>query len=184
MLGLVFCEFSDFVEEAFGEAALDEILSLDGLASGGVYTRVGVYPHQEMFALVKGAAAQAGLPATEILVRFGRHLAGRFTEGFPEMFAAAPTLIELLASVDQKIHVEVRKLYPDAELPRFDVRSMSADQIELEYTSHCRLEHLAQGLIEGVAAHYGVAADIEMTPGAEFGETSVLFAIRARALAA
>jgi len=52
MKGMVFTEFLEMVEDQFGFTMADKIISEAELASGGVYTSVGTYHHQEMVALV------------------------------------------------------------------------------------------------------------------------------------
>ena len=48
MLGVVFTEFVEMVEDSFGEEVADEMLEMSKLASGGVYTAVGTYSYQEI----------------------------------------------------------------------------------------------------------------------------------------
>jgi hypothetical protein len=53
------------------------------------------------------------------LPRLGQHLFGRFV-CFP-FFSGVTSAFDFLAGLNGIIHVEVRKLYPDAELPHFEV---------------------------------------------------------------
>jgi hypothetical protein len=50
--------------------------------------------------------------------------------------------------------VEVRKLYPDAELPQFEVRRFGADCLEMIYRSTRPFADLAAGLIAGCVSHF------------------------------
>ena len=52
------------------------------------------------------------------------------------------------------IHAEVRKLYPDAELPSFIVEYHDADRLVLLYQSPRHFEDLAEGLMHGCVAHF------------------------------
>ena len=47
------------------------------------------------------------------------------------MFANATNGFEFLQSVDQEIHVEVLKLYPDAELPSFRNELLSEHVLQM-----------------------------------------------------
>jgi len=58
--------------------------------------------------------------------------------------------------------VEVRKLYPDAELPHFATRHRDDQKMILEYTSSRRMSDLAHGLIEGCLNHFGETAHIAL----------------------
>ena len=57
MKGIIFREFLEMVEEQFGYKTVDTIIENSNLASKGIYTSVGTYPHQEMFSLVKELSA-------------------------------------------------------------------------------------------------------------------------------
>jgi Haem-NO-binding len=48
---------------------------------------------------------------------FGKHLFGRFVCNYPQFFGGINSALTFLANIEGYIHVEVRKLYPDAELP-------------------------------------------------------------------
>ena len=52
MKGLVFREFANMVEREFGQDAFDDLVDECDLPSGGAYTTVGDYDHQEMLDLV------------------------------------------------------------------------------------------------------------------------------------
>lgn len=160
MKGIVFTEFLDFVGAELGSDMVDDIIEDAAPASGGAYTAVGTYPYAEMGALVGALARRTGAPANQLLRAFGRHLCRRFTVKFPAFFASAPTLFDFLASVDGHIHVEVRKLYPDAELPSFRVNARGPEAIDLDYASCRALDALAEGMIAAAAEHYGFPAAI------------------------
>ncbi|MEM0912514.1 MAG: heme NO-binding domain-containing protein, partial [Pseudomonadota bacterium] len=53
MKGIVFDEFTEMVEEVFGDDMLDDILdeNADKLSSGGAYTSVGTYDHNDLVTL-------------------------------------------------------------------------------------------------------------------------------------
>jgi len=53
MKGIIFREFIDMVEAQFSPQMVDDIIQASTLASGGAYTSVGTYPHDEMFQLVE-----------------------------------------------------------------------------------------------------------------------------------
>ena len=154
MKGVVFTQFLDFVEEAHGLDLVDDIIDASGVESGGAYTAVGTYPTHELAALVSAAARELGTTVPDLLHRFGHHLCKTFVATYPQYFAVADDLYDFLASVDGHIHIEVRKLYPDAELPTFKVHERRPDGITLDYRSARCLEALAAGLIEGAAEHY------------------------------
>ena len=52
MKGMIFCEFLEMVEGSFGLAVMDEMVESSELPSGGIYTAVGTYDHQELITMV------------------------------------------------------------------------------------------------------------------------------------
>ena len=71
-----------------------------------------------------------------------------------------PSLFSFLNSIDQYIHPEVLKLYPDAELPRFDAEIKSDNEMILNYMSSRKMSDLAIGLIKGAANHFKENVDV------------------------
>jgi len=154
MKGIVFTEFLEMVEDSFGFELADHIIEACDLPSGGSYTSVGVYDHQEMGQLVAALSQQTGYTHSQLLHAFGKYLFQRFTQGYQTFFHGVPDAFGLLSGIENHIHVEVRKLYPDAELPSFEVARPDAKTMILHYRSERGLADLAEGLIEGCIAHY------------------------------
>ena len=160
MKGIVFTEFLDFVGGRYGADMVDDIIEDACLSNGGAYTSVGTYPFSDMGALVGALAGRTGAAAPDLIRAFGSRLCQRFVVKFPAFFDAETCLFDFLASVDGHIHVEVRKLYPDAELPAFRVSARSARSIDVDYASCRPLEALAEGMIAAAAEHYGETVEI------------------------
>lgn len=161
MKGVVFTEFLTMVEDRFSLATVEEIIEKAQLPSHGVYTSVGTYPVEEMVSLVSQLAAKTGIPIPDLLKAFGRHLLSRFVVGYPGFFSSHRSALDFLMAVEGHIHVEVRKLYSDAELPRFLCERPSPDRLILHYRSPRGLADLAEGLITGCAAHYGEKLELQ-----------------------
>lgn len=166
MKGIVFTEFLGFVGHRFGEDMVDDIIGACPLASGGAYTAVGTYDHGEMVALCGALSERTGAPAHDLVKAFGGHLSRTFEAGYPGFFARSAQFFDFLESIEGHIHVEVRKLYPDAELPTFTIVERSAKRMVIDYRSPRRMGALAEGLIEGTGRHFGVAARVR-TEGLE-----------------
>lgn len=160
MKGIVFTEFLEMVEKRFGPDVADAIIVNANLPSGGVYTSVGTYDHKELVALVVQLSSVTKAPPPALVKAFGKHLFARFVVGFPKFFANVSSSFQFLRNVESYIHPEVRKLYPDAELPRFEARDVDAQTLELIYRSSRHFADLAEGLIEGCTEHFGDAIDL------------------------
>lgn len=176
MLGMVFTEFLEMVEQRWSPALAEQLLTDVAPASGGHYTAVGYYPTDELVALVGALTVHSQQPAAALVQAFGEHLFGRFLQLHPALFANGSDCFRLLASVDNHVHREVRKLYPDAELPTFSVREHSAQRLVLEYRSVRPLADLAEGLIRACIAHFDEPLQLRRTElPPEHGQAGALF---------
>jgi len=175
MKGIIFLEFLDLVEDKFGLDVADEMIESSTLASNAAYTSVGTYPFDEMVQLVTHLSAQTQVSVPDLLQVYGEHLLGRFAAQYPVHFEGLSSTFELLEKLDNTIHVEVKKLYPEAELPRFHPDRISDSQMRLRYESDKPLSTLAYGLIAGCAGHFGETIDIEMDDQSTDGQTRVNF---------
>ena len=154
MKGIVFVEFIDMVDELFGEEVTERIIETSDLASDGAYTSVGTYDHNELVALVSRLSQETEVPVPALLRRYGKHLFGRFHGLYPEFFTEISDVFNFVSKIEDYIHVEVRKLYPDAELPAFDCVSLGPNQLELTYQSCRPFADFCVGLLEGCIEHF------------------------------
>lgn len=86
MKGVIFTEFLTLVEQEFGMAVVDAIVQESNLETGGAYTSLGTYDHRELLSMVGRLAEETGLPASELVTSFGRHLIGAFTKRYSAFF--------------------------------------------------------------------------------------------------
>lgn len=157
MLGMVFTEFLEMVEQRYSPELVDQMLTETPLANNGAYTAVGYYPHEEMQALVTTLARLTGSSVSMLTQVYGEHLFQRFVETYPQMLAHCKDAFSLLSSVDGHVHQEVHKLYPQAQLPSFETAEHTPQHLVLIYRSSRGLADLAEGLIRGCIYHYGEA---------------------------
>ena len=149
MKGLIFTEFIEMVEAKFGLDTVDNIIESCDLPSGGSYTAVGTYDHQEISDLVTALSKLKEIPVPDLLKVYGEHLFSRFAVLYPQFFTSQKdNAFDFLADVQDYIHVEVKKLYPNAELPHFEISRRGAGTFTMIYRSTRHLEDLAEGLIQ------------------------------------
>lgn len=160
MKGIVFTEFLEMVEEKFGFLIADQIVQQSSLPSGGTYTAVGTYPHAEMVSLVVSLSKETEVEVPVLLKTFGKHLFPRFAQGYGQFFADVKDPFTFLESLEGYIHVEVKKLYPDAELPSFESHSPAPNTLVMEYRSERGMADFAEGLLEGCFEHFNQSVSI------------------------
>lgn len=179
MKGVIFTEFVEMVEENFTLDVAEAMFEGLDLPSGGVYTSVGTYDHRELVALAFRLSELTKVPADVLLRDFGRGLFRRLTRAFPDFFRGATCASDFLEHVEDRIHVEARKLYPDAELPRLTFRRQDDAALEMRYESSRPFADLAEGLILGCGDHFGQALRVwrsgcEVGPGGTVTFTLVI----------
>lgn len=184
MKGIVFTEFVEMVEGRFGLDVLDVVLDPEGLSTGGAYAATGTYDHAEMVTLVSRLATETGASIPDLLRAFGEHVFERFYVRFPMFFEKPRTAFEFLATINDTIHVAVRKLYPDAELPEFRCGIDGSGLMRLHYSSPRGLADLAEGLVVGCGRHYGEQLTIDRRDLSGGAGCNVVFELRTSALQA
>ena len=161
MKGVIFVEFLQMVDEELGMEATEELIEDSQLASGGVYTIVGTYPDDEMISLVVNLHKKTQIPISTLLRKFGAYLFERFVLRYSNMMEEFTSGFELLKRIDDYIHVEVAKLYPKAQLPKFEYEEIGEDMLRLIYKSERKLPDLAEGLITAAMSHFNEKHTIE-----------------------
>jgi len=78
----------------------------------------------------------------------------------PEIIKSYASPIALLNSIEDHIHVHVKKLYPDAELPSFTIIEKTDTSLSMIYSSSRGLYSLAHGLMEKAFTHFNSSAEI------------------------
>ena len=105
---------------------------------------------------------ETNIPVSDLLLHFGKHLFHRFSILYAHLVAGRKDTFEFLEQIENFIHVEVKKLYPDAQLPAIDTRMVTDDVMELIYRSQRKLGYLAFGLMMGCAVYFDETIEIEM----------------------
>ena len=161
MKGTVFVELLKMAEDAFGEDVVDDVLDKADLENNGAYTTVGNYSCSELVKIVEAFSDHSGLSPEVLQRKFGQWMMGHFGEHYPEFFEGKTNSFDMLEAVDGEIHVEVRKLYPDAELPRFETERKSENHMVVAYSSPRPLVGFCHGLIEACVDRFDEKADID-----------------------
>lgn len=177
MKGIVFTEFMEMVEAKFGETMLEEVIDAAGV--DGVYTAIGTYPHTEMVDLVVALSTKSKLEVPVLLRTFGGYLFNSFTKMYPSFFTQIDNSLDFLEQVEGVIHVQVKKIYPSAQLPRFETKRISPYQLEMVYYSDRRMGELAVGLIEGCFDFFKEDGKVKIVDTAN-DDTVVTFLINVR----
>jgi len=154
MKGFIFTEFMEMVEQKFGFVMANEMIEEGNPASEGVYNGIGTYPVDELVTLIGILHQKTRIPVADLIETFGRHLFRYFVHNYSHFFEKESNTFDFLARIEGYIHVEVKKLYHDAELPLIETTA-SGNRLVMVYRSKRKLYKLAEGLIKECAAYYG-----------------------------
>ncbi|SFD04367.1 heme NO-binding domain-containing protein [Algibacter pectinivorans] len=176
MKGIVFTEFLELVEDKFGLEMVDNIISSSNLESGGVYTAVGTYNFSEMLQLLQQLSTNTGISIDDLLLVYAEHFFSVLKDSYPGLLETYKDPIEMISSIENHIHVEVRKIYPDAELPTFEVVEKSENSLIVIYRSSRAMHHFGLGLMNKTFEHFNSTANIVLEKLKEDG-TEVKFLI-------
>lgn len=166
MHGIVFNLLEDVVTEEHGEAAWDDLLRRAGIE--GAWTAVGSYADVDLMRLLSALPSGAQERPGDTLRAFGSAAMGRLVLAYPQFFAPHTRTAPFLLTLNDIIHPAVRGLYPGADVPAFDVTldpggDPGSSRLILGYRSGRRLCHLAEGFVQGAAAHFGERVELVQT---------------------
>lgn len=160
MKGIVFREFLEMIELEFGYAMVDQIIEKADIASNGAYTSVGTYPHGKIFKLVKQLSLILNIEEEKLFSAYGEYAFGSFMKAYPYLTVNYHSAFDLLSHVQGTIHVEVLKLYPDAELPLIEITESTENKMIMRYKSNRRMSDFAEGLIRACLKYFNENAII------------------------
>ena len=129
------------------------------------------YPDEMTYRLVAAAADCLDLPAEQILEAFGEHwVLVTAQNGYGAMMdAGGRSLPEFLRNLPG-FHARVLLIFPNLKPPLFRVSDVTDCSLHLHYYSHRPgLAPFVVGLVRGLAARFGTAADIEVVASRDDG---------------
>lgn len=161
MKGIIFTAFLDHVEAALGLEMVDKIIESSELETDGAYTAIGTYDHKELVQMVVKLSELTDTPVPVLLKGFGFKLFSQLADGYAGLLGDASDSFSLVSTIDNHIHIEVRKLYPDADLPSFSHEMVDENSMILTYTSERGFADVAEGLLMGCFQYFN--EDIEIS---------------------
>lgn len=153
MKGIVFQALEEFIEEHFSLGLWDAMIAASKPPSGGIYVSAGSYSDSELMRYIALLTKHTGKSADEIMQIFGVYLFEKLVAVYPYPLESM-SLKEFLLTIDKVVHVEVKKLYPHAHVPKFICEEIEENVIILHYQSEKKLFALAHGLILGASKYF------------------------------
>ena len=160
MKGFIFTNFIEFVETNHGLEMVDEMITNCNLPSQGIYSSFSSYEFDELVSLLTFVSQKTKVNPEILLEKFGVFV-------FPYLIGKHSYIIEnfdnpidLIGGIENHIHIEVKKLYNDADLPTFRVVEKTTKKLTIIYNSSKGLTFFAIGLMKETLNHFNVNGSI------------------------
>jgi hypothetical protein len=165
MRGVLMTEFLGWIEQTRGIAEVDAIITElgDALTDGGAYTAVGDYPHDDLMRMMRVVAAREAVTEFELQRQFGTALFPTLANVGAPMLEGVTGSRDVFARINDVIHVEVKKLYPESHPPSVTMEQVDANEAFIQYSSHRDMAALCLGLVEGALDFYEESAEVTMS---------------------
>lgn len=160
MKGVVFTEFLEFIEDKFGFDISDDMIENSKTSTEGVYTQAGNYPFEDMLSMVQTLSKLTNVPLGDLVQAYGEHLFLKLISIYPKPISVYTNTFDFVSNVEKVVHPEVKKLYPDSDLPSFIDPIINDNVLEITYVSNKPLMDFAKGLIIGCAKYYNEKIEI------------------------
>lgn len=154
MKGVVFTEFLEFIEDKFGFDTSDEMIEKSTLSTGGVFTQAGNYPFDDLFSMIKSLSVITNIEISKLVEAYGEHLFSKLIVIYPKPIKDYDNTFDFVKNVENVVHPEVKKLYPDSDLPHFENVECNENELTFVYVSNKPLMDFAKGLIMGCSKFY------------------------------
>lgn len=176
MKGVLFNIVEDVVDDTLPPGSWDA--ALDDACVAGAYTSLGDYPDAELGGIVAALAERTGLSQPDVLRHAGRHGFAHLAERHGELLDGIDGVGPLLRKLDDVIHPEVLKLYPEASPPCFPVTDgPGGERWTMRYESDRGLCHLAEGLVLGAGDHFGTPLEVGQATCRHRGDDECLITV-------
>jgi len=155
MKGIVYNILENLIVEKFGDEVMEEIYDETEFTSD-VPPFVGpeTYPSSDLLLVVASLSQKTNLPVGDLVYEFGKYMFPVLAGKYPVFLEDMDTPLEFLKSVHEIIHIEVKKLFEDANPPTVMIEELTSNRAKVYYRSERKLCRLLEGLLEGVADHF------------------------------
>jgi len=156
MKGIIFNILENLIIEKFGDETMEEIYAEANFsADAPPFIGPETYPDSDLYAMVILLSQKSNLPVDDLIFEFGKFMFHVLADNYPVFLENISSPIGFLKNVNDIIHVEVKKLFEEANPPTVIVEEINQNQCKLFYKSERKLCKLLEGLLEGVADHFG-----------------------------
>lgn len=178
MKGIIFNIFEQFICENWSVETYEAVFARCPLKTKEPYVGPLSYPDSDLAVILSKTCEMLDIELDEGLKRFGAFAFEKLQAKYPELVSEHAGARNFLMTIDSVIHTEIKKLYPDAQTPRFTYLDLSDTQLVMNYQSKRQMCALVEGLIQGVAKHFNTEIQCEHTKCIKRGDELCEFDLR------
>ncbi len=160
MKGFIFTNFIEFVETTHGLEMVDEMITNCNLQSEGIYSSFSSYEFDELVSLLTYVSNKIDVNPEILLEKFGVFVFPYLIGKHSYIIENYDNAIDLIGGIENHIHIEVKKIYNDADLPTFRVVEKTTKKLTIIYNSSKGLTYFAIGLIKETLNHFKVNGSV------------------------
>jgi hypothetical protein len=173
--GVVFNIVQEVVEEHLGQDVWDD--AVDRADVDGAYTSLGNYPDADLEQLVGSLSDLSQLSHNDVLVFAGRHGFRQLADRHPDLVAPYSGWRGVVEHLDDIIHPEVAKIYPDTDTPSFTTFAQPDGSVHMVYESRRQLCSLAEGLVLGLGDWFRCTLEVSHVECVRMGDPSCTLSV-------
>jgi hypothetical protein len=177
MRGIIFTSFLDIIQKQFGDEMIERVITLSDLENNGSYTSVGNYPSEDLMKMLTVLSSETATPIDVLLHDFGRKLFFILEKIKPKGIADCDDPMDFLSKIDSVIHAEVKKIYPDAKLPKIVFEQSTNEKATLTYSSCRPFAKVAEGLLAGCADFFNNRINVKALKNSNFSAHHLVFEV-------
>lgn len=153
MVGFIFTEFIEMVENYFGYETVDRILLSSELDSNGIFTSASSYPDSDFFKLIEQLSKEVDLNSYELEVDVGKYLFKSFLRRFAPVLEGVTDANGFITVMNNHFKTNFSKIYPNDKFGYISLKT-SENQLTVNYRTDNKLTNLIEGIILGSFEHY------------------------------
>lgn len=153
MQGFLLTGLEEYARQHLGSDAAQWVFGEDG-DEAAPRPRAWDYVFFEDFAAaLERLAMETGVSRANLLKGYGQVLFSTLAH-LPLRVPVGEDLFHCLQAIETRVYEELEELVPHLECPRMECRRLSAEVLEVVYSSPLRLGDLAEGLLRGGIAYF------------------------------
>lgn len=152
MKGTVVATWINSMAELYGRETIDKVLAANGWSETRIINPLEDIEDQGIQKIVGDVAKSLNKNTGELWKAIGRKNIKSFSKWFPSYFERS-SLKSFLMVMDD-VHAQLTKMIPGAKPPRLIAKELSADELEIKYSSTRGMFDYFMGLMEGSAEFF------------------------------